>query len=172
MVTKVIIKAACLTSCLLAPVADEDAATAPKRTHHRLPSPEARYVLSVSSSGGLALPHLLPRVLLLTTVRIKRTVKPKVIKGQLRAKLTRIRGFGPGRTRPRRPARRPDPSLSFYHWPRLLPPPGDRRLIPLGGPPGLTCSRRARSATASPPSSGYPAYPTPRPAARDRNPRN
>ena len=43
---------------------------------------------------------------------------------------------GPGRIRLRRPARRPGPLPSFYHRPRLLPPPGNRRLVPLGGPPG------------------------------------
>ena len=43
--------------------------------------------------------------------------------------------LSPGRTRPRRPARRPGPPPSFYHRPGLLPPGGDPRLIPLGGPP-------------------------------------
>jgi len=45
-------------------------------------------------------------------------------------------GVSPGQIRPRRSARRPGPPPSFYHRPRLLPPGGDPRLIPLGGPAG------------------------------------
>ncbi len=38
-----------------------------------------------------------------------------------------------GPIRPRRSARRPGPPPPFYyHRPRLLPPPGDPRLVPLG----------------------------------------
>jgi hypothetical protein len=44
--------------------------------------------------------------------------------------------LNPGRTRPRRPATRPPPRPPFYDGPRLLTPRGDRRLVPLRGPPG------------------------------------
>jgi hypothetical protein len=42
----------------------------------------------------------------------------------------------PGRTRLRRPARRPGPPPSFYHGPGLLPPRGNPVFVPLGGPAG------------------------------------
>ena len=45
------------------------------------------------------------------------------------------RSQGPGQIRLRRRSRRPGPPRSFYHGPGLLPPGGDRRLVPLGGPP-------------------------------------
>src|SRR3954471_14098580 len=41
-----------------------------------------------------------------------------------------------GRTRLRRPARRPGPPPSFYLRPALLPPGGDLLLVALGGAPG------------------------------------
>ena len=43
--------------------------------------------------------------------------------------------LSPGLIHPRSRSRRPGPPPSFYHGPGLLPPSGDRRLVPLGGPP-------------------------------------
>jgi hypothetical protein len=44
--------------------------------------------------------------------------------------------LSPGQTRLRRRSSRPGPPPSFYHRPGRLPPGGDRRLVPFGGPPG------------------------------------
>jgi hypothetical protein len=43
---------------------------------------------------------------------------------------------GPGRTRPGSRPRRPGPPPHSYHGPGLLPPRGDRRLVPFSSPAG------------------------------------